>query len=237
MQQQPPYGQMPHGQTPHGQMPGTFGPGGAPPGGMPNAKLPGSTTFVGVGALIFALLGFCGSGLGLLGQAQQGQQQEQVRQMQAQFGNEGGMGSMMEEMAAVQEKMFLPTLAMQLIFFLVAAMLAAVGFFVLTRNTRATSLGPQLLFAAAGLSVLGTALEIWAQHETMSAMTRAMEGGGPGAAMLDGMMGFGLAFAYGCAGGWLLLKLGFVFWGASHLRKPEIAGFFGGARALGPRGE
>ena len=147
MQQQPPHGQMPHGQMPHGQMPGTFGPGGAPPGGMPNAKLPGSTTFVGVGALIFALLGFCGSGLGLLGQAQQGQQQEQLRQMQAQFGNEGGMGSMMEEMAAVQEKMFLPTLAMQLLFFLVAAMLAAVGFFVLTRNTRATSLGPHFRFA------------------------------------------------------------------------------------------
>ncbi len=220
-------------------MPGTSGPNGPPPGVMPAAKLPGSTSFVGVGALIFGLLGFCGAGLGLLGQAQQGQQQAQLRQMQAQFGGDSGAMTLMDEVAAVQETMFLPTMAMQVVFFLVATLLTVVGFFVLTRNARASTLGPTLLLAGAGLSVLGTGLEIWVQHATMSAMTRAMEAGvgGPGAAMMDGVMGFGLAFAYGCSGGWLLFKLGFVFWGAAHLRKPEIARFFGGPRALGPRGE
>lgn len=218
-------------------MPGTWGPQGPPPGGIPNAKLPGSTTFVGVGSLIFALLGLCGSGFGLLGQAQQGQNAEQMRAMQTQFGGDAGMGgNMMEEMIAMQERMFLPTLAMQLVFFLVALGLAAVAGFVLTRNARAIALGPTLLFAVAGLSVVGTGLEIWIQHESMTAMSRAFESG-PGASMMDGFMGMGLAFAYGCSGGWLLLKLGFVFWSAAHLRKPEIAGFFGGARALGPRGE
>ena len=221
-------------------MPGTWGPqGGPPPGGMPNAKLPGGTTFAGVGALIFGLLGVCGSGLGLAGQAQQGANAEQMRAMQAQFGGDSAVGSgMMDEMIAMQERMFLPTLAMQLVFFLAAVGLCAVGIFVLMRSARAITLGPTLLFAVAGISVLGTGLEIWVQHESMTAMSRAFEsGGGPGAAVMDGFMGMGLAFAYGCAGGWLLLKLGFVFWAAAHLRKPEIAGFFGGARALGPRGE
>lgn len=220
-------------------MPGTSSPNAPPPGGMPAAKLPGSTTFVGVGALIFGLLGFCGSGLGLLGQAQGQQQQAQLRQMQAQLGDDSRTMTLMDEMAAVQETMFLPTVAMQLVFFSIATLLTVVGFFVLTRNARASTLGPTLLLAGAGLSVLGTGLEVWVQHATMSAMTRAVEAGvgGRGAAMVDGVMGFGLAFVYGCAGGWLLLKLGFVFWGAAHLRKPEIARFFGGPRALGPRGE
>jgi hypothetical protein len=205
---------------------------------MPNAKLPGATTFAGVGALILGLLGLCGSGLGLAGQAQQGANAEQMRAMQSQFGGDAGMGNMMDEMMAMQERMFLPTLAMQLVFFLAAIGLGAVGVFVLMRNARAVTLGPTLLFAVAGISVLGTGLEIWIQHASMTAMSRAFEsGGGPGAAVMDGFMGMGLAFAYGCSGGWLLLKLGFVFWAAAHLRKPEIAGFFGGARALGPRGE
>ena len=221
-------------------MPGTWGPqGGPPPGGMPNAKLPGGTTFAGVGALIFGLLGV----RALLRLARQPETRaahaEQMRAMQAQFGGDSAVGSgMMDEMIAMQERMFLPTLAMQLVFFLAAVGLCAVGIFVLMRSARAITLGPMLLFAVAGVSVLGTGLEIWVQHESMTAMSRAFEsGGGPGAAVMDGFMGMGLAFAYGCAGGWLLLKLGFVFWAAAHLRKPEIAGFFGGARALGPRGE
>jgi hypothetical protein len=50
-------------------------------------------------------------------------------------------------------------------------------------------------------------------------------------------MGMSLAFSLGCAGGWLLIKLGFLAWAALHLRSPAIAALFGGPMVPNARGD
>lgn len=256
MQPNDPSWGAPGGPAPHGQpgQPGQPGYGGYDPGGHgygpgpggpgSQAKLPGSTVFLAVTAILLGVLGTCVGGFGVISAFNQQNAADQMRAMGTlQGGRMGGdapdMSQTFERMAALQEANAVPTALLQFVAFAAALCLLAVGILILMRNPRAPKLGVTLLFTNAGVSTLGTIGEMWLQFRTMNMMGEVFatpDTPGMGE-MMEGMMGFGIAIALACGGGWLLLKLGFVFWGAAHLRKPEIAGLFGGPQALGPRGE
>jgi hypothetical protein len=204
----------------------------------PGGKLPGSVTALAVASLVLAALGLASAGFGVLGLLMQ--RQTFTAPVAASPGSPDVFGAMVE----MQERLLLPTLAMNACFLLAALVLGATGILVLLRHASVPRLGPALLVLTACLWVLGSALEVWIQQLTMSAMSDVMSGltgTDPAAAdvgpVMSRMFGIGTAITLGCVGVWLLIKLSFVAWAALHLRSPDVARYFGGTWTPGIRGD
>lgn len=211
--------------------------------GVVSGRFPGSVTFLSVMALVLASLGVIGASLGLLSFLTQSSTIESMREMGASSPDPRG-AAMFEPMIAFQQRILLPSAAMYVLLGLAAVLLAATGILVLIRHARVPVVGPALLGASGLLSMLGTVIELWIQHESMDAVGGMMNGVMTASTaapdvfpMMERMMGLMGALTYGCVGGWLLLKLTFLVWAALHLRSKELAGLFGGPRIPGVRGD
>jgi hypothetical protein len=212
------------------------------PVGVASARVPTSVTALGVTAIVFASLGFLGSAWGVLGLVIQRRSVDMMREMGASNPDPATAG-VVESMLSLQEQIFWPTAATHVLFGLAAVAIGAAGVVVLIRNRHTPSLAPALFALTAALAVLGTGGEVYIQHAMFAGMRDMMTGvmsGAPSASaepMMDQMLGLQQALGYGCAGGWLLIKLSFLMWAALHLRSPEIAALFGGPVVLGARGD
>lgn len=213
-------------------------------GGVASGRFPGSLTFLSVTALLFASLGVIGGAFGLLSLVTQYRTIDSMREMGASNPDPRG-AEMFEPMIALQQRILLPSAGMYALLGLAAVLLGTAAILVLIRHARVPVVGPALLAASGVLAMLGTVIELWIQHASIEAMNGMMAGvmsdvpasSASGFPMFGQMMGLMGALTYGCAGGWLLLKVSFLVWAALHLRSPEIAGLFGGPKIPGIRGD
>lgn len=192
---------------------------------------------LGVGAILYGVLGACGGASGFAGSVNQQQQMEQMRQMQGTFGDEEG-GAFMERIVEETERWTPLGYALQAVNLVVALALGAVGVLALQWHPLTPRVGPSALAFCALFVLAATLLELWMQQAMMGAMFGSMPTpAGPGSGDLERMSSAITAFALCCGGGWGGVKLAFAAWGAAYLRKPEVGRLFGAPEALGPRGE
>lgn len=210
--------------------------------GIPSSRIPGSVTFVAVAALIFAALGLLGSAWGFLGLITQRQAFDTLGATPA--GADPAAAAVFEPMLALQQRLFFPTLAAHTLGGLAAMLFAAVGIVVLIRHRLVPTLVPLMLLAMAACASIDTGIALWIQHvsiEAMGDMFAGVASGDPSAGAIvpgmQGMLGLARVFSYGCAGGWLMLKLVFAGAAAMHLRSPAIIGLFGGPTLFTGRGD
>jgi hypothetical protein len=197
-----------------------------------SATRPPGLYVVGIGAMLFGLLGMCTQGFTIVSTTQQ---QEQIHFAEMQ-GDEAFAG-----LVELQEQAFVPNIVSASFGVIVALALLVFGALTVARIGIALYT-PAILIGAAAVELMQLALSLYFQMKMVDMMDRfasgfdpAPSGGGFGGpeSFVSAAMGIGLCVM----GGWALLKCGFFGAGAAYLRKPEIRQLFESPPPLGPRGD
>lgn len=195
-----------------------------------SATRPVGLYVVGIGAMLFGLLGMCTQGITLASTVQQGGAMQPGSFPQ---------DDTFRELAELQSSMYVPTMVSAGVGVMVALVLLVFGALTIARLSLAL-LTPAVLLGAAIIELLQLAVSVYYQMKTaelMGGLTGGLDaavGGGTGIESMASMaMGIGLCVL----GGWGVLKCAFFGAGAVYLRKPELRRLFEAPPTLGPRGD
>lgn len=185
---------------------------------------------VGIGMMLFGLLGMCSQGLTIVTTTQQ---REQIQEAAAQT-DFGGF-------AELQGQFFVPNLVSASLGVVIALALLVFGALTIARVGIALTT-PAVLVGAAVVELMQLALSVYFQMKMADIMEQFSTGFSPGGggggfggpeSFVSAAMGIGLCVL----GGWAVGKCAFFGAGATYLRKPEIRQLFESPPALGPRGD
>ncbi len=197
-----------------------------------SATRPPGLYVVGIGAMLFGLLGMCSQGFTIVSTTQQ---REQFRQMDAAFTEAESFDGLLQ----LQEQVFLPNVVSASLGVVVALALLVFGALTIARLGIALHT-PAVLIGAAVVELMQLALSLYFQMKVAELMDRFTAGIGPPGgggfgpeSFASAAMGIGLCVM----GGWAVLKCAFFGAGAAYLRKPEIRRLFESPPELGPRGD
>ena len=195
-----------------------------------SATRPAGLYVVGIGSMLFGLLGMCTQGFTIISTAQQ-------REMMAppSFPEDETLMQLTE----LQASTFVPNMVSASLGALVALALLVFGALTIARSGIARWT-PAVLIAAVVVELLQLALSLYFQMQmadVMSGMTGrfdAVAGGGMGiGGMTSAAMGAGMCLL----GAWAVGKCGFFGASAGYLRKPEIRQLFENPPQLSARGD
>lgn len=192
------------------------------------ATRPPGLYVVGIGMMLFGLLGMCSQGLTIVTTSQQ---REQIRLAQEDFGG----------LVELQDQFFVPNLVSASLGVMVALALLVFGALTIARVGIALTT-PAVLIGAAVVELMQLALSLYFQMKMADVMNQFASGFSPGGggggfggpeSFVSTAMGIGLCVL----GGWAVGKCAFFGAGAAYLRKPEIRQLFESPAPLGPRGD
>jgi len=196
-----------------------------------SATRPAGLYVVGIGAMLFGLLGMCTQGLTIVNAAQQ-------RETMAQLSNDLGDESFRQFME-LQASTYVPNLVSASFGVLVALALLVFGAMTIARSGIALWT-PAVLIGAVVVELLQLALALYFQLKTaevMSDMTGGFDAGLGGGMGLESMMSAAMGIGLCLLGGWALGKCAFFGASAAYLRKPEIRQLFEAPPQLSARGD
>lgn len=196
-----------------------------------SATRPAGLYVVGIGAMLFGLLGMCTQGFAIVSSAQQ---RDSMAQLQADFGDES-----FRQFAEFQGSTYIPNLVSSSFGVLVALALLIFGALTIARLGIALWT-PTVLIMAAIVELLQLALALYFQMKMADMMTDMTSGfdAGPGGGMgIEGMMSTAMGIGMCVLGGWAVGKCAFFGASAAYLRKPEIRQLFEAPPQLTARGD
>lgn len=200
-----------------------------------SATRPAGLYVVGIGIMLFGLLGMCTQGFTIVSTSQQ---RDQFQQM-----DRPDVGADFSGMIEIQERLFVPNMVSAVFGVLIALALLVFGALTVARIGLALYT-PAILAVAAVVELMQLALSLYFQMEMAEAMDRFASGfggppasGGGGFGGPEGFLSAALGIGLCVVGAWALAKCGFFGAGIAYLRKPEIRELFESPPQLGPRGD